>query len=1474
MALIACSNPRRRKSYRFSLCLLFGLSLAATAAAQTATYRLHREASTTANLFQLMPANPDGAVLAIASQNLKNVANGEYVIKQFDTQSDVPNASGTIAAGSTITFALWLRKTSTSGTMFPRAKLNLNSAAGTLLGTATSETALTNTLTKYTFTTTTSANIAMTAADRFYLWVGVNVTAKPTTNTNAELDIEGIVDGNYDSFIVAPLPVSVPTISNISPAVGPVGTSVTITGSGFGATQGTSTVAFNSVTGAPTNWSNTSIVCPVPAGATTGPVVVTVGGTASNGSTFTVAETGTITGTVSRASDAAGINGALIEALQSGIVKASATSGDNGSYSIAGLISGTYDVRASAARYTTQVQIGAVVSAPSSTSVNFSLVDVGPITNIYDELGRLVAVIDPGGETVTYRYDSVGNLQSISRSSSSQLSIIEFSPDKGPIGASVTIYGTAFSQTPAENIVKFNGTNATVSASTSTQISTTVPAGTTSGLITVTTPSGTATSNTPFTVGSDAPVITSFTPNIGAAGTTVNISGSNFDSTTSGNRVAFNGTRSIVTAATSTALTTTVPAGATSGRISDTTPAGTGASSDYFFIPPPPLTAADVEVFSYMAIGETKTITIATANKVAMVLFDGTAGQRVCLKMTGVTISSGFVYIYKPDGSTLSSASVNTSGGFIDTQTLPMDGTYTILVDPSSTNTGSMTLNLYAVADVIATITPGGPPVTVTTTVSGQNALLTFDGTAAQRISLKMTGVTIGTSTCCSSRVSILNPDGTALVSPTFVGTSGGFFDTQTLSVSGVYTILVDPQSSDTGSMTLTLYDVPPDVTTSITPGGSPVTVTTTVPGQNAKSTFNATIGQRISLRMTGVTIGTSTCCSSRVSILNPDGTALVSPTFVGTSGGFFDTQTLSASGVYSILVDPQSSDTGSMTLTLNDVPQDTTGTIMPGGPPVTVTTTVSGQNALLTFDGTAAQRISLKMTGVTIGTSTCCSSRVSILNPDGTALVSPTFVGTSGGFFDTQTLSVSGVYTILVDPQSSDTGSMTLTLYDVPPDVTTSITPGGSPVTVTTTVPGQNAKSTFNATIGQRISLRMTGVTIGTSTCCSSRVSILNPDGSALVSPTFVGTSGGFFDTQTLSASGVYSILVDPQSSDTGSMTLTLNDVPQDTTGTIMPGGPPVTVTTTVSGQNALLTFDGTAAQRISLKMTGVTIGTSTCCSSRVSILNPDGTALVSPTFVGTSGGFFDTQTLSVSGVYTILVDPQSSDTGSMTLTLYDVPPDVTTSITPGGSPVTVTTTVPGQNAKSTFNATIGQRISLRMTGVTIGTSTCCSSRVSILNPDGSALVSPTFVGTSGGFFDTQTLSASGVYSILVDPQSSDTGSMTLDLYDVPADVGGTITLGGPAVDVSITVPGQNASLTFSGTAGQQATVRVSGSTMSCVRVTLLKPDGSSLTTTFTCSGTFNLATQTLPVTGTYTITVDPSGANTGSMSLSVTNP
>ncbi|HLF49046.1 MAG TPA: RHS repeat domain-containing protein, partial [Methylomirabilota bacterium] len=153
------------------------------------------------------------------------------------------------------------------------------------------------------------------------------------------------------------------------------------------------------------------------------------------------------------------------------------------------------------------------------------------ITYIYDELGRLVGVVDPAGNTAVYNYDAVGNILSIQTYPSSTVSIIEFTPNSAIVNATVTLYGTGYSTTPSQNTVKFNGITATVTSSTATSIVTKVPAGATTGPIQVTAPGGSATTSTNFVVAtsSGVPTIASFTPGIGVVGSSVTITGTNFD---------------------------------------------------------------------------------------------------------------------------------------------------------------------------------------------------------------------------------------------------------------------------------------------------------------------------------------------------------------------------------------------------------------------------------------------------------------------------------------------------------------------------------------------------------------------------------------------------------------------------------------------------------------------------------------------------------------------------------------------------------------------------------------------------------------------------------------------------------------------------------------------------------------------------------------------------------------------------------
>jgi hypothetical protein len=147
------------------------------ATSQTATYHLHKNASTINTSFdQLLSGGPSAAATALAA-TLTNNAAGEYVVKEFETQTGDPNAAGVIPSGTILNFSLWMRKTANFGTVFPRAKVRLNNASGPLLCTATGATALTTTVNQQNLSCTTSTNISMAAGDRFYLWAGVNLTA-------------------------------------------------------------------------------------------------------------------------------------------------------------------------------------------------------------------------------------------------------------------------------------------------------------------------------------------------------------------------------------------------------------------------------------------------------------------------------------------------------------------------------------------------------------------------------------------------------------------------------------------------------------------------------------------------------------------------------------------------------------------------------------------------------------------------------------------------------------------------------------------------------------------------------------------------------------------------------------------------------------------------------------------------------------------------------------------------------------------------------------------------------------------------------------------------------------------------------------------------------------------------------------------------------------------------------------------------
>jgi len=318
--------------------------------------------------------------------------------------------------------------------------------------------------------------------------------------------------------------------------------------------------------------------------------------------------------------------------------------------------------------------------------------------------------------------------------------IISFTPDAATEGAVVIITGTNFSSTASENVVTFNGTQATVTGATVTQITTTVPTGATTGKIAITVNSKTATSSTDFTVESNntnVPSITSFSPTSGQTGTTVIITGTNFSATASENIVTFNGTNATITQATTTQITTTVPTGATTGKIVITVNSKTVTSSTDFTVESNNANVPSITSFS-PASGSTGTTVIINGTNFSVtpsenvIAFNGTQGTvteatttqitttvpvgastgKITIHVGNLTATSNDDFVYLPSAIVSTLAGDGSDSDFENPMGVASDGSGNIYVADAAKN-------------LIRKVTPDG----VISTLAGSGSADYADGT-------------------------------------------------------------------------------------------------------------------------------------------------------------------------------------------------------------------------------------------------------------------------------------------------------------------------------------------------------------------------------------------------------------------------------------------------------------------------------------------------------------------------------------------------------------------------------------------------------------------------------------------------------------------------------------------------------------------------------------------------------------------------
>jgi hypothetical protein len=266
--------------------------------------------------------------------------------------------------------------------------------------------------------------------------------------------ISGVPQAGFARFTLSgspPPPPPVPTITSFTPTSGPVGTSVTVTGTGF---TGATSVTFGAIAATSfTVVSDTQFTAVVPSGFAHSPIKVTTpGGTGASATNFNVTEP---VPTITSFDPPSGPVGTSVTVTGSNFTTA------------------------------TSVRFGSLAAATFTVDSDSQITAIVPSGAI----DSYVKVTTPGGTASSATKFDV---------TAPPPTITSFTPSSGPVGTSVTIIGSAFTGATS---VRFGSAAATTfTVDSDTQITVIVPSGAVSSLIKVTTPGGTASSATKYLV--------------------------------------------------------------------------------------------------------------------------------------------------------------------------------------------------------------------------------------------------------------------------------------------------------------------------------------------------------------------------------------------------------------------------------------------------------------------------------------------------------------------------------------------------------------------------------------------------------------------------------------------------------------------------------------------------------------------------------------------------------------------------------------------------------------------------------------------------------------------------------------------------------------------------------------------------------------------------------------------------------------
>jgi hypothetical protein len=720
---------------------------------------------------------------------------------------------------------------------------------------------------------------------------------------------------------------------------------------------------------------------------------------------------------------------------------------------------------------------------------------------------------------------------------------------------------------------------------------------------------------------------------------------------------------------------------------------------------------------------------------------------------------------------------------------------------------------------------------------TAQNGRYTFAGNANDLLGLGVTA--LGTTPAGGTvRFDVLRPDGTSWWG---TGWLSGPTNAQlpALPLAGTYSLRAIPSQSKGATFTLLLSR---PLTGTLTLDGAATTFQTTRPAQTGRYTFSGTAGQGLTLQATA---GSTFPNGVQLFVYRPEGSQLISTFLNSNDDAKLDLAPLPVTGTYTVAVQPNSMDTGTVSLRLVS---EATGTLTVDGAASSLSLGTA-QNGRYTFAGNANDLIGLGITA--LGTTPAGGMvRFDVVRPDGTPLWGS---GWLSGPTSSQlpALPLAGTYTVRAVPYQTKGATFTLLLSR---PLTGTLTLDGAATTFQTTRPGQTGRYTFSGTAGQGLSLQ---ATVGATFPNGVQIFVYRPDGSQLAYAFQYSNDDVKLDLGLLPVTGTYTVAVQPQETSTGTVSLRLVG---EATGILTVDGAASSLSLGTA-QNGRYTFVGNANDLIGL---GVSALGTTPAGGTVTfeVVRPDGVSLWSINYVSGPTSM-QLPALPLAGTYTVRAIP--SQTKGATFTLFLSRP-LTGALTLDGAATTFQTARPGQTGRYTFSGTASQGLTLQATA---GSTFPNGAWLKIYRPDGPQLPDTFLNSNDDTKVDLAPLPVTGTYTVAVQPNSIDTGTVSLRLV---SEATGTLAIGGPASSISLGTA-QNGRYTLAGTTNDLLTLNVQALTTTpsggSVAFTLVRPDGLTPHWSGSASAPTTFAIPALPQTGTYTLRIVPPGTRGANLTV-----